>query len=263
MVVNDVLFDAFSTENVLNFCTNAENLMFFTKSPANITVDSVSAEKAAFQMLYLNPEQSLQVEKRSQTFLYDCAVFTLTEEEHAVFDVLPLPTNMPSAPPNFSELSSIMRLLYEIFYSADRYRPEKLELQLKNLIYCIAAGDDENAPLPESRSELRLRSLRILRTKMSDDPSQFSDVAQAAASIGLSVSRLEHLYQQYFSTSFTEDLIRARLRRASRLLQSTDWSNEEIARAVGYGTESNFYRQFKRSTGMTPSAFRKYKPLTV
>jgi AraC-like DNA-binding protein len=51
------------------------------------------------------------------------------------------------------------------------------------------------------------------------------------------------------------DEVRAEL--AAHMLENTDASLDEIARAVGYSATTNFIRAFRRWTGKTPSEFRQ------
>lgn len=47
-----------------------------------------------------------------------------------------------------------------------------------------------------------------------------------------------------------------RMRESARLLISTQKTIDEVAEAVGFGNRSQFYRQFDRFYGVTPSAYR-------
>ena len=52
------------------------------------------------------------------------------------------------------------------------------------------------------------------------------------------------------------------LRRADRLLATTEKTVAEIAYEVGFSSPSYFRRVFRKYTGMTPSAYRKSGGLT-
>ncbi|XXT60555.1 helix-turn-helix domain-containing protein [Sorangium sp. So ce590] len=53
------------------------------------------------------------------------------------------------------------------------------------------------------------------------------------------------------------DLVRARLRRAARLLADGARSITDIALDVGFGDLSNFVRTFHRAAGVSPRGFRR------
>ncbi|MFG2004887.1 helix-turn-helix domain-containing protein [Spirillospora sp. NPDC048911] len=50
---------------------------------------------------------------------------------------------------------------------------------------------------------------------------------------------------------------RARIRRSQHLLETTDHSIERIAAQVGFGSPTAFRDRFKRTTGVTPHAYRR------
>lgn len=77
-----------------------------------------------------------------------------------------------------------------------------------------------------------------------------------------------HLSERNFRKRFTEEmgvspkafLQTARLRRARELLRTGDQSINEISEAVGYYSQFQFSRDFKKEFGLTPSAYRGGKP---
>ena len=52
-------------------------------------------------------------------------------------------------------------------------------------------------------------------------------------------------------------LVRARLRRAARLLAEDERSITDVALAVGFADLSNFVRTFRRAAGVSPGRFAK------
>lgn len=57
--------------------------------------------------------------------------------------------------------------------------------------------------------------------------------------------------------NFSEYLMQIRLRKAQRMLRTTDKRIVDIAAQAGYPDQFYFSRLFKRATGMTPSEYRK------
>lgn len=55
-------------------------------------------------------------------------------------------------------------------------------------------------------------------------------------------------------SGYLEDL---RIDFAKERLEQSDWSNERIAQAAGFGSVNSFYRVFKKCTGVSPSIYRK------
>ena len=75
---------------------------------------------------------------------------------------------------------------------------------------------------------------------------------------------LFHVNKDYMSRHFREVygvgmityLMEIRLRKAKELLGSSDMQIQEIADRVGFFDVKYFSAQFKKATGMTPSAYR-------
>ena len=80
--------------------------------------------------------------------------------------------------------------------------------------------------------------------------------------VGLSLSRLHYLFKVETGTSPARYLRSLRLERARSLLDSTHTSVKQIMIEVGVTDRSHFEREFKRLYGLTPSKYRKTKPLT-
>lgn len=75
--------------------------------------------------------------------------------------------------------------------------------------------------------------------------------------IGLSPSRLSHLFKEQTGVSVIDALNRMRIRQATLLLAHTDRSASEVAYDVGFHNYNHFMNQFRKWTGTNPSAFRK------
>lgn len=74
---------------------------------------------------------------------------------------------------------------------------------------------------------------------------------------GLSHSRFSEEFRAAFGVSLVTYIRAQRLRRAKRLLQSTEMTVTEIAFASGFGASSLFNRVFKDEAGQSPTQFRR------
>ncbi|MBC8074887.1 MAG: helix-turn-helix transcriptional regulator, partial [Chloroflexales bacterium] len=83
------------------------------------------------------------------------------------------------------------------------------------------------------------------------------NVAALAREIGLSPSRLSHLFKQQVGSSIVETALALRLRQAARLLAFTQHPVATIAHEAGFQSAFYFSRQFKAYYGQSPSAYRK------
>lgn len=78
-----------------------------------------------------------------------------------------------------------------------------------------------------------------------------------AAAVGLSSSRLAHLFTEETGQSVQRYLEMRRMQRATELLTRTGFSVMQIAETVGFDSQFYFSQRFKRWTKQSPLAFRQ------
>lgn len=80
---------------------------------------------------------------------------------------------------------------------------------------------------------------------------------QAARELDLSPFHFLRLFRRALGVTPHQYLVRARLRRAARLLLDSERPITDVALDVGFADLSNFIRTFRRAAGVSPSAFRR------
>ncbi|MFB3778245.1 MAG: helix-turn-helix domain-containing protein [Bryobacteraceae bacterium] len=75
--------------------------------------------------------------------------------------------------------------------------------------------------------------------------------------MGVSVSRLSHLFKGETGTSLAAYVRGKRLKWAAETLLLSTLSVKEIALAAGFRSTSHFVHQFRREFGVTPRLFRQ------
>lgn len=83
------------------------------------------------------------------------------------------------------------------------------------------------------------------------------NLTQLKQIIGLSASRLQHLFKEETGFSIREYKREARLQQARHLLAETHRPIKEICSEVGIPDNPNFIRYFKDRFGVTPAAYRR------
>lgn len=87
-----------------------------------------------------------------------------------------------------------------------------------------------------------------------DAPLRVPELARRA---GLSAYQLDQRLLSLFGITTAQYIIRARIDRACGLLRADEEAISQIAQACGYGDQAAFTRQFRRSVGLTPRAYRE------
>ena len=91
---------------------------------------------------------------------------------------------------------------------------------------------------------------------LDEHPDDMSEQSCAAA-LGVSTSYLSRIFKRVMSLSFCEYTNSLRLKKANRMLISTDVSVAEISNSVGFTAVSYFISSFKSKYGLTPSKYRE------
>lgn len=117
------------------------------------------------------------------------------------------------------------------------------------LAHVVAAGRRNPGPAlnPLERAVDHLRATAPHRTS----------VTALASMVGLSASQLSSLFREHLGVSPLQFQVQLRMARARELLDGTDLPIASVAREVGYDDPMYFSRQFSRTHGMTPTAYRE------
>ena len=109
----------------------------------------------------------------------------------------------------------------------------------------------DHTPAPQGST------LEPLLTWLQDNLAHDLALPEIAAEAGLSTRTLIRRFRDQTGTTPLQWLHRARIRRAQHLLETTEHSVERIAAQVGFGSATAFRDRFKRTTGISPNAYRR------
>ncbi|WP_114752578.1 AraC family transcriptional regulator [Pleomorphovibrio marinus] len=90
-----------------------------------------------------------------------------------------------------------------------------------------------------------------------DNFSQKIDLGEMARLCNMTESSFSRYFKSRMNRSFSEFLTEVRIGHACKLLHEEMMNVSEVGFASGFNTLSNFNRQFKAMTGMTPMAYKK------
>ncbi len=83
--------------------------------------------------------------------------------------------------------------------------------------------------------------------------------ADLAKRLHISKRQLNRVLVSNYGTTFREKLTNARMDRAKWLLRTTDMGVDLICDAIGFASQTSFYKAFKKHTNTTPLKYRKDK----
>ena len=90
--------------------------------------------------------------------------------------------------------------------------------------------------------------------KIAADPA--CELAELAAMVGLSSSRLSHLFKRDTGRDLRSFLAEQRLQAAAQMLARAGSSVKEVSYNVGYSHPASFVRAFRRHFGAAPKLYR-------
>jgi len=106
----------------------------------------------------------------------------------------------------------------------------------------------------ERRRDLYREALEVIARRHGDPDLSLGRVAHEIAT---SRRQLQRALAEVGGTTFSRELQRARMRRASQLLLAGSLPVQAVAGAVGYRQAAQFAKVFRRHYGSSPSTFRR------
>ena len=150
--------------------------------------------------------------------------------------------------------SGLGAAIQELFALVQQDNPHKDALALSKLIQLLTVLDGLNvaADTPPQKESMLHQVLRYLNEHCAEDIS----INQVAAEFHITPSYLAHWFKRHTGLSPWNYVILRRLQRANDLM-TQGLSAEEACYRVGFDNYANFFRLYKKHTGISPSQFKK------
>jgi AraC family transcriptional regulator, transcriptional activator of the genes for pyochelin and ferripyochelin receptors len=126
---------------------------------------------------------------------------------------------------------------------------ELIALQLSQM---TENGEQQNQHFLKSADRERLERARQILGDRFDNPPSLSNLAQE---IGLNECALKRGFRQLFGTTVFGYLYQKRMEYAKQLLQQRELNVSQVAKKVGYSSQSRFATAFRKKFGVNPKVF--------
>jgi AraC-like DNA-binding protein len=157
-------------------------------------------------------------------------------------------TTSISATPVGVEITPLLRLLLERLAGE---LPAYSRAVTEAMVLDVLAPSSRELLLHMPTSEL----LRPIADAVRDDPGDQRRLADWASHLGVSARTITRAFNAETGTSFARWVAAVRAQHAVALL-TRGWEVDAVAEEVGYRSASAFGAAFRRTTGLTPGAFR-------
>ena len=187
-------------------------------------------------------------------FINDWIHFEMEDEEVLTIEKLKIPFDTIISVNSVAEIAEFTKNMFREKYSQNIGKEKSLELYFELLLLKLY----ERINMPDfKRENIYYNELSLLRNEIYLKPDNDWSMNAICMRLKLSRSYIQHLYKAFFDESIISDITDSRIKHAQYLLSSTDMSVSYIAQCCGYNNDVHFMRIFKRTTGVTPSQFRK------
>ncbi|MFZ6052781.1 AraC family transcriptional regulator [Halocola ammonii] len=140
--------------------------------------------------------------------------------------------------------------------------PEKnlTDAEQQKLSTALASAGFELLQSRETKIVSRIKSLIVEKVHHSQGETDFHLGKLLTSEIPHSYGFMSQLFSEVEGITLEKFLIEQRIERVKELLFYDEKSLSEIAWEMGYSSVQHLSAQFKKVTGMTPSAFKKNRP---
>lgn len=235
-----------------------EYVLILAHTPAYFCSDGVKYLLKKYQMFIYGKRQPQLFYSAGVDFIHDWFHFDMTAEEDRVFHEYGIPFGRPISLPNPYIYSDYIRILS---YEYNQTHPHTADIIAKQmdcffmqLSDMLRAAEGTENPYAD---HIHFRPLNKIRMDISSFPYRDWTLEVAAETSNMSKSWFQHHYRLFFGTSFQENLIQSRVDYAKKMLLQNDDKIECIAQMCGYNNVVHFMRQFKMTTGFTPTFYRR------
>ena len=166
----------------------------------------------------------------------------------------------------WKELIELALIGYKHVFTDDKRRKEREYASF--LFNCCSSQRELSKCAGRILERLRQESLQLI-TERSSRPIEEAksyvmrhyhencSLEDMSRRVGLSAAYFSSLFKKEEKIGFVEYVTGVRMQKAKEMLMDREKKINEIAEAVGYQDEKYFSRAFRKSVGLTPSAYRK------
>ncbi len=245
-----------------NFCIDrphgaGDYLLLLIKTPALFRIEGADVIAAGGAFILFTPDYPQYYRAVGEKYIDDWMHFGMDDDELSLLSSLSIPQNRVISLAEIAPVSAILSSMCYEHYSAHSHRREVVNLYFRLLLYKLHEQMSQSDAFIPKEDSPYAGQLIWIRENIYRHPEYAWDIERMADKVGVSRSRLQHLYAQVFHCSISHDIIQSRVDKMAMLAVGTDDSIETIATKCGYSDSNYARRQFQRVRGETLSDYRQ------
>lgn len=229
-------------------------LFLYVKSPCTFIIESRIFSITYPSVILLNSNTPHRYFPTSSKYVDDYLHFAVEDRENFVNE-LTFPLNQPIQVSNYNYIYDILKIILREFDLENKNSNIVFTLLIQLLM--LKVGDEWAIYQQQSQYIPHYSDLLEIRDRILSSPNKCWTIEELAEQAHLSHAYFQVMYKKAFGVTCINDVINTKISQAKILLASTNLTVNQIAQELGYNEVFHFIRQFKKSTGTTPGAFRK------
>jgi AraC-like DNA-binding protein len=162
---------------------------------------------------------------------------------------------------NLYATDKMMRVMKDILDAKDQIELDEFSIETKARELLVAAMirmKGKNGKAIRLR-ENEVETIEAIHEWIKNNIENYGSVRSVAKNFGLNINKISSGFKQLYGLTVIEYISELRMEKAYQLLKETDKPIGDISQELGYATEGNFTRAFKKYYGFKPISLRKTK----
>lgn len=235
----------------------SDMMIYFFNSPVFLltkNTEKLLSSNCAIIYSSNSPQYFRTAEKN--TIILDSVSFKTAPAELQYIESLNIPLNEPIRLKESVTAKNILKTLRSQNFTSRKLKNDFSECALKMLLINISEQLSSDA-YDKLKNTPYYPQLSELRKNIYESPESSWNIDDICDEFGISKTYFHNIYFSAFGVTCMQDVIGSRIALAENLLSSTSLSVALIAEQCGYESDSYFMRQFKKTTGHTPTEYRR------
>lgn len=229
-------------------------LFLYIKSPSTMIIEDRIYTITSPSAILLSSYTPHKYFPNRTSYIDDYLHFAV-KDRNSFLNELIFPLNTPIQISNNSCISDLLKQIQTEDNPENKYSSKITDLLINLLMIKLGEQWDQ---LNQNNSNIpHYSDLLAVRKQILNSPDRVWKIEELAEQAHLSQAYFQVMYKKAFGITCITDVINTKIAQAKILLTSTDLPVKDVAQELGYNEVFHFIRQFKRSTGLTPGAFRK------